>query len=287
MKPHFIELPKGLLNKGTIIFPVSLGMLLIFASIAFAQSIVSTRAGLIHHMEGRVFLDGKRLEIKLHEFCQLENGQNLRTAWGRVELLLNPGVFLWLGGRSSLRMEDTWLKDTQVALDAGTALIEVVDRIKDNRICVRLSDSLTELKREGLYRFEARSGKILVYNGEAIVDHGSKKTKLKRGKMVIPGDGLEPIKFDNKIADSLHEWAAQRSFELFNATRYSRSQKHWIPSIMGWVWSNNFQMRFYSEIHNIEFINEIRTEERIRAAQEQARIKAAQEAQQRQLEIAK
>jgi hypothetical protein len=60
----------------------------------YAQSVLSARAGLLHYVEGEVLLDGKPAEVDLASFPSMKTGSVLRTADGRAEVLLNPGVFL-------------------------------------------------------------------------------------------------------------------------------------------------------------------------------------------------
>jgi hypothetical protein len=62
----------------------------------------------------------------------------------------------------------------------------------------------------------------------------------------LDGD-LASAKFDAGVADSLHKWAARRSFDLFDATKSSRKQRHWQPISMGWAHNSGYRMRFRSQ----------------------------------------
>jgi hypothetical protein len=57
----------------------------------------------------------------------LKDGQLLRTNNGRAEILLGPGVFVRLGPHAALRMVNSRLEDTQIEIEQGAALVEVVE----------------------------------------------------------------------------------------------------------------------------------------------------------------
>src|ERR1041385_6148350 len=134
-----------------------LGLLLLwscaFASQLVAQKVVSARAGLITYLQGPTFVDGNRVILKSARFPQMKDGDTLSTLRGRAELLLAPGVVLRLAENSQVRLASTDLADTQVTLERGDALIEVLQLPEGSRIQVRLLDTVTEFARPGLYRF--------------------------------------------------------------------------------------------------------------------------------------
>jgi len=94
---------------------------------AWAQYVVSTRAGTIHYITGQVSVDGQPLKLTSLKFPLLKEGQVLRTGKGRAEVLLGPGVFLRLGEHGALRMLDTRLENAEVEVQEGTSLVEVVE----------------------------------------------------------------------------------------------------------------------------------------------------------------
>src|SRR5579863_7291246 len=89
-----------------------------------AQSVISTHSGLIHFFEGEVYLGDQSLESHLGRFPSMPQGAELRTAEGRAEVLLTPGVFLRMGDRSAIRMVANDLADTQVELETGSAIVD-------------------------------------------------------------------------------------------------------------------------------------------------------------------
>jgi hypothetical protein len=230
--------------------PRKIGLLLIWTAAALvshlaAQKVVSARAGLISYLQGPVFVDGKRVFLKTTRFQQMENGQTLSTGRGRVELLLAPGVPLRLAENSQLRIEDTKLADTRITLQRGDALIEIVQLPEGARIQVSVAETVTELTRPGLYRFGTIQNTLKVYGGEALVRSETKTTPAKRGMSVALDPALTVQKFDRKLTDSLHAWAARRSFELFIGDPDARErQTHWQASGNGYVENKNFGVVF-------------------------------------------
>jgi hypothetical protein len=76
-------------------------------------------------------------------------------------------------------------------------------------------------------------------------------------------------KFNANETDSLHQWAAKRSFNLFIAS--PSGQSHWAPVAMGWLVSRNYHVRFRSQAFLDNWEEEKRKQdfdELIRKAQE-------------------
>jgi hypothetical protein len=270
---------------------IAIFSLLVIADTTSAQYVVSTKAGVIQYIEGDVFGEGLLPTLPPDRYLQMENGHSLRTKQGRAELLLSPGAYLRLGENGLLRIEQNKLDDTQLTLEQGSALIEVVQQIKGNRIRVRFLTSVIEVKKPGLYRLDAASGELRVYGGAVLVESRNKKTTIKMGRMVRLDRDLVPKKFDVDAADSLHEWAGRRSFDLFVVSSNARTQMHWTPMSSGWLRKSNYRMSFYSQLaydeltgdqrHREVFENQPAEAERRMAEEEsraeQARIAAALE----------
>jgi hypothetical protein len=234
------------LRKGC---PVKLGLLILCTGAALlAQKVVSARAGLVTYVQGAAFVDGKRVLLKATRFPQMKNGEALSTGRGRAELLLAPGVILRLAENSQVRMQDTQLSDTRVDLERGDALVEVLQLPEGSRTQIRLADTITEFTRPGLYRFGTMQSTLRVYGGEALVRSGSATTPpVKRGMAVDlhSGSGLLVSRFDRKQTDSLHAWAARRSFELFMSDAEARQkQNHWQSAGTGYMENKNFGVEF-------------------------------------------
>lgn len=192
---------------------VLLGLALggLVAGSAFSQSVISAHSGVVHYIQGDVFLGDKPVNPKPSEFAEVKNGGVLRTAEGRAEVLLTPGVFIRVGENSSVRMVSNRLSDTRVEILSGEAIVECDELLKDNAITILESGATVALTKHGLYRFDATPARLRVYEGEAIVKNASGQLTAKKGKEVMLGGALMAVKFDTKVGDELLRWARSRS----------------------------------------------------------------------------
>lgn len=241
-------------------------ILLSIAGAVRAQYVVSAKAGIIQFTAGNVFLDDKQLDLSKLECVQMENGQTLRTERGLAELILGTEVYLRLGQNGLLRMDRNRLNDTELALEQGSALVEVIEKTKGTQIRIRFAAGLVEIKKKGLYRLDGGSREVRVYGGEARVEKNNRKAKVKSGKMIRLDEDLRPTKFDPDEMDSLHQWAALRSFTLFVGSPSTRAQEHWTHISMGWLRNYNYRMSFRAEEFQAEWIRSRLSADNINAA---------------------
>ncbi len=100
------------------VFSVALSLAMT-AAVCCAQSITSAHSGTLHYFEGDVSIDGTQVQSKVGRFSEIKEQGVLRTAQGRAEVLLTPGVFLRLGEQSSFKMISNQLSDTRVEMLTG------------------------------------------------------------------------------------------------------------------------------------------------------------------------
>jgi len=186
-------------------------ILSVLAVFATAQQLIGAKAGVVQYARGEFFIDGTPFQLPTRGFRQMENGQALSTKRGYVELVLAPAAYLRLGEDASLRMLNNKLDETQLELIQGSALIEVLEKIKTNPIVVHISKSTVEIKKAGWYRLDAIPGELRVYSGAALAKNGGKKIQGKKGRMVRLDGDFARKSFDLKAADALHSWAIIRS----------------------------------------------------------------------------
>jgi hypothetical protein len=255
--------------------------MLVFTDSVPAQQFLGAKAGILQHIQGEVFLDGNLLQLPRGSYIQLEKGKSLSTGQGYLELVLNSDAYLRLGKDGLLRMEQNRLDDIQFVLERGSALIEVVDKTK-GRIRMSLSTGFVEIKKAGLYRLDAGPAELRVYGGAAVVANGNRKATIKSERMVrLDGDPASK-KFDPNSVDALHEWAGQRSFDLFLANLSNSGQVHWKPVSLGWLRNFNYRMSFYSDQFRMWWMIDQQNQEL--AAERQRAAWAAQQDRQRQNE---
>jgi hypothetical protein len=194
-----------------------LAVLLIGATSAWGQQVISAHSGVIHFVEGTVTLDGKPVAPKFAEFPDVKNGQMLAAEDGRAEVLLTPGVILRLAENSSFQMVSNNRSDTRLAVLSGSAIVEVGELLQSNAITVVYNGAHIELVKRGLYRIDSDPGKVRVYDGEARVTAGTQTLLARKGREVLLGAVLDMSGFDVKETDAFLRWAARRSEYLAQA----------------------------------------------------------------------
>ena len=187
------------------------GLVLCVSSSARAQNVISARSGLVHYVEGRVYVNDKAVETSVASFPEVKENQILRTEAGRAEVLLGPGVFLRIAENSSFRMITNRLIDTRLEHLTGSILIECVELPKGNNVTVVSRETTVSLLAKGLYRFDSNPAQFRVFEGLALAEAGDHKVELRKGKLVSLGGDLVAGKFDPKVTDELFLWSQRRS----------------------------------------------------------------------------
>jgi hypothetical protein len=210
-----------------------------------AQTVISARSGLIHYVEGRVYLNDKAVETKFANFSEVKESQVLRSEQGRAEVLLGPGIFLRMAENSSFRMISSRLIDTRLEHLGGSILIECVDIPKDTAVTVVDRNATISLLKKGLYRFDSDPAQARVYEGEALVESAGQRIELKKGKLISLDGDLVASKFDPKTTDALFRWSERRAqgISLANVSAAKGlldSGYTWGAS--GWRWNPYFGM---------------------------------------------
>src|SRR5713226_4809725 len=179
--------------------------------VASAQSVISAKSGLVHYVEGQVYVNDQLVESKYGNFPDVKENSQLRTEEGRAEVLLTPGVFLRVSENSAIRMMTNRLIDTRVEFLSGSALVEAGDLLKDNHVAIVYKDYIINLEKKGIYRFDAEPAALRVYDGEAIAERDGKTVEVKGGHILAFDGDLTLAKFDAKDLDELYRWSVRRS----------------------------------------------------------------------------
>lgn len=179
---------------------------------AFAQNAISAKAGLVQVADGEVFVNDKAVENKVAQFTDLKSKDILTTGEGRAEVLLTPGAFLRMTDTSGVRMVSTRLSDVRMEMLKGEAVIEVAELLTDNSITVTVGTASFELRKGGIYRFDAEPGRLRVFQGEAVAAEGEKTVTVKAGhEYAYTGSAWALGHFDTKETDALYRWSSRRS----------------------------------------------------------------------------
>ncbi len=199
------------------------------------QMAVSARAGLIHHAEGEIRIDGEAFAPKAAEFTQLAAGQSLRTEDGRAELLLTLQGFARSGRRTEVRLLSDDIADAKLRLIDGSVVIDF-RRASSNKEGMTLAygDAAMELARKGLYRLDAAPGRpprLRVYKGRAVVRSGHGSRTVTKTKALELGGGplAQPKRFDPDFQDELDKWNAYRSRVTARMARTGAKRKRPLP----------------------------------------------------------
>jgi hypothetical protein len=185
---------------------------------ANAQAVISTRSGVVHYFEGAVSLSGQPLESRLGKFANMADGAELRTAQGRAEVLLTPGVVLRLDQNSAIRMLSNSLADTRVEVLAGSAIVDVGELAPDAGLTLLQGGRQITFSQVGLYRFDSVPPRLSVGEGEAqVADGSSSKLTVERGSAVaLDGAVAADVLADrsapsvDQTPDSLDNWSRGR-----------------------------------------------------------------------------
>jgi hypothetical protein len=177
-----------------VLFTVSVALIVGCAIAGFAQNrekfVISAKAGGINAITGQasVHSRGESDWQQLSITDDLEAGDRVRTANdGRVEILLNPGSYLRLGGDSEVELSNNTLENLEVRLLRGTAIVEATGA-DDLDLNINISTPHTKLAivRQGLYRLNVvpeNATELIVRKGRVILSDSH--TKVKGGNKVV------------------------------------------------------------------------------------------------------
>lgn len=175
-------------------FTVSISLIVCCAIVGFAQNrekfVISAKAGGINAITGEasVHSRGNSDWQQLLITDDLDAGDRVRTAFdGRVEILLNPGSYLRLGGDSEVELSNNSLENLEVRLLRGTAIVEA-SGADDLDLNINISTPHTKLAivRQGLYRLNVvpeNATELIVRKGRVILSDSH--TKVKGGNKVV------------------------------------------------------------------------------------------------------
>jgi len=194
---------------------------------ALAQPVISAKSGLISYVEGKVYLGDQVVEPSPTHFPDVKESALVRTAEGRAEVLLTPGVVLRLGENSSFKMITNRLIDTRLELLTGSAVVEADEIAKDTNVTLVCQDGTVSLSKKGLYRFDTAPARLKVFDGLASVQVAGQNVEVASGKMLGLGATIASVeKFDKEDTDSLDNWSRRRGELVALANVSAAKQVH-------------------------------------------------------------
>lgn len=192
--------------------------------------VISAKAGGINAVTGQATVHAKGGSDwqQLMITDDLDAGDRVRTGQdGRVEILLNPGSFLRVGGNTEFELTNNTLANLELRLLKGTAIVEATgaDGVELN---INISTPHTKLAivRQGLYRLNVVPGdttELIVRKGRVILSDSH--TMVKAGNKVVFGQtnvSVAKLTKEDKErlkTDDVDVWSKQRAELLAKSNR--------------------------------------------------------------------
>ena len=191
---------------------------------AFSQDVISAKAGMINHIEGRVLLQGEpRLKIQ-RSFLHMEAGQRLRTEDGQAEVLFAVGSYLRTAPHSEIEMVSAGLTSASVRLHQGSMIVEAHIVYDEDSLTVLVGKAEVHLLKKGLYRFDVlgvEGSSLTVVQGNALVVYGGAESKVKKKRSIRfgnPDGAVFESRFKHWQEDELTVWHAKRASIIAQTT---------------------------------------------------------------------
>jgi len=218
---------------------------------ASAQHLISSKAGFVNRVEGKVYIqrrdseDGERGRASLG--TQMRDGDQLITeADSRAEILLNPGSYLRLDEKTEVRAVNTVMAEARFEVIKGAAIVEVGTIDKKTPFEIVTPQGIVSIAKEGIYRFDVKGAATLVSVRKGELFLGTRDqllaktaTKIGHDKFVrLTGTGTaapQIAKLDQNTFDSFDEWSFQRA-EMLVAANYSVLRRSRTSGALAYGW---------------------------------------------------
>jgi len=185
-----------------------------------AEGLISTKAGFISRIRGHVFLQrGHKEPEPVLPKAQMMDGDQLRTAAeSRVEVLINPQVYLRLNEQTAVRALSTVLSAARFELLQGTVMVEVDKIDKDVVFEIVTPQGPMTMSKTGVCRISVQPSatSIDVFEGEITLgtrQQVTSKTALKfgSGKRIEVKKSEAPVvtALELKPYDEFDRWSFQ------------------------------------------------------------------------------
>jgi hypothetical protein len=206
-----------------------------------AQYLISSKAGFVNRVDGKVYIirqdrqdseDDAKGSVSLG--TQMREGDRLSAEAGSyAEILLNPGSYLRMDGKSELRAVNTDLTQIRFELISGRAMVEVGQVDKKSPIEIITPHGSFFIRKSGLQRIDVKDGmtSVAVRQGEihlGTLDQvlAKKSFKIGRGKVAqLTGEPVPSLaKIDKNAIDEFDRWSFNRAELLMAANQRALDQ---------------------------------------------------------------
>lgn len=183
---------------------------------------ISAKAGGVNSVSGDVTVKrGTRAPQLLTSQDDLSSGDVVKTGLGsQAEILLNPGTYLRLAGKSEFVMVDNSLDNLLVKLNSGSAIIEATGPDQaELRIPIETEQQRMVIVRAGIYRINVRPGVTELFVRKGRMSLGADRDNIvKSGKKVtFSSAGSSIAKLTKLDKDEFDDWSKERGQTLARA----------------------------------------------------------------------
>jgi FecR protein len=228
----------------SIVTIAALSLASLCAGTTAAQHLISSKAGFVNRVDGKAYIirqdgqdsqnneDGAKVSASLG--TQMREGDRLSAEAGSyAEILLNPGSYLRMDGKSELRAVNTDLAQIRFELISGRAMVEVGQVDKKLPIEIITPHGSFFIKKSGLQRIDVKEGvtSVAVRQGEihlGTLDQvlAKKSFKIGRGKVAqLTGEPVPSLaKIDKNAIDEFDQWSFNRAELLMAANQRALRQ---------------------------------------------------------------
>jgi hypothetical protein len=180
---------------------------------ARVKYLAASASGLLYAVDDQA---GSGISAKLPLLIGQDNSIN--TGSGKAELFLGVGLVASLAENSTLRIVDSRAWAPMVALEEGTAIVEVAESKESLPLRVQVGGTTTHLLSPGVYEIDAQSGILSIYRGESETVFAGMAIRAREGQRMSLKEPAPSSIFDRKEHDALFQWAADESYQLSNSS---------------------------------------------------------------------
>ncbi len=205
--------------------------LLLIAAVAQAQYLVSSKAGFVNRVEGKVNLKSQDSALeamgKASMGTQMKEGERLSTdANSHAELLLSPGSYLRLNEKTEIEAVRTMFDNTRFDVIQGSVILEVGEIDKKLPFEIGTPRSVVSINKPGIYRIDVlgkdvavsvRKGEVYLGTREQLFANSA--TKIGGNKVYrLTGDAPpQTAKLSAKVFDAFDQWSYMQAESLVAA----------------------------------------------------------------------
>lgn len=232
-------------------FGVLVLSLLLIAVAAQAQYLVSSKAGFVNRVEGKVSLNsqGSAVEAagKAAMGTQMKEGDRLATeANSHAELLLAPGSYLRMDEKTEVEAVRTTFDSTRFDVLKGSVIVEVGEIDKKMPVEVGTPRAVVTINKIGIYRIDVvgkdvavsvRKGEAFVGTREQLLAGGAIKVGSNKVYRLIGDAPPQTAKLSAKVFDAFDQWSYLQAESLVAANngmlQRTRSRN---TLLSGWIY---------------------------------------------------